>query len=340
MSSIVPSYEKMPDEAQRWGLDEGGRRALARVPWAVTEKIHGANLCFAVEARGLRVACRSRWLTDDEDFFGHRALVPGLEGRLAALRASLALDEATTLLVYGEIFGGAYPHPDVPAVAGVEPVQTGIWYAPGVHWRAFDLATEGPAGRRYVSYERACELWDHREIPYVRPLLIGREAEAMAHPVEFATTIPAELGLPPIAKNLAEGVVVRPWGEVRVHDGAGREVRPRLKRKLPAFAEDARFHEASAWAEASAGQRSALTQHASWLVTEPRLWAVRSKLGAVERQGEAGRRQLVAALAEDALASLEEAWGEAVTGLPAGERGRLERFVQGEAAALVELLLG
>jgi hypothetical protein len=39
---------------------------------------------------------------------------------------------------YGELLGGSYPHPAVPAVPGLSPVQTGIWYTPGLAWVAFD----------------------------------------------------------------------------------------------------------------------------------------------------------------------------------------------------------
>jgi hypothetical protein len=38
------------------------------------------------------------------------------------------------LSVYGELFGGSYPHPFVPVEEAVSAVQTGVWYAPDVEF--------------------------------------------------------------------------------------------------------------------------------------------------------------------------------------------------------------
>jgi len=334
----VPSYEKMPEETRRWGLGEEGFRALARVPWVVTEKIHGANLCFEVDAAGQRASCRSRWLEADDDFFGYRPVMARLLGGLRGLFDRLSTEGASRVLVYGELFGGRYPHPAVARVAGVEPIQTGIWYAPGVEFRAFDLATDGPAGKGYVPFERACALFAAAGVPHCRPLLVGSYGEAMAFSNTFTTTLPAELGLPPLDDNEAEGVVVKPWSAVAVRDQQGRAVRPILKRKIDKFAEDERYHQAERPAQAPGSEFEAMKQHASWLVNEPRLAAVRSKLGAVEKQGEAGLRLLTEAIFQDALASMAEQWGPRLAALGAPERARLESFLRDEAATLVELL--
>lgn len=338
MTTDVPSYEKMPEETRRWGLDDAGFRALSRVPWVVTEKIHGANLCFEVTAQGVRASSRSRWLGPDDDFFGFQTVLARLTPALQALFARLLGEpagEGARALVYGELYGGGYPHPDVPPVAGVTPIQTGIWYAPDIAFAAFDLATDGPDGKRYLDYARAVDIFRTVEIPYSTPLLVGAYADAMAYPLGFATTIPA--GLPALAGNLAEGVVVKPWEAVEVRDERGRVVRPILKRKIAEFAEDERFHQAERPAQAPASEFEALRQHASWLVNEPRLAAARSKLGPVERQGEAGRAALIDAVTDDALVSLAEAWGPRFVGLSAAEQARLRAFLRDEAAALVEL---
>jgi len=41
--------------------------------------------------------------------------------------------------VYGELYGGAYPHPSVFAVPDLIPVQRGVWYSPQLSFLAFDL---------------------------------------------------------------------------------------------------------------------------------------------------------------------------------------------------------
>ena len=52
-----------------------------------------------------------------------------LEVAARALHRAMGL-RAATLSIYGELFGGAYPHSEVAAVPGMAPVQTGIWRWP------------------------------------------------------------------------------------------------------------------------------------------------------------------------------------------------------------------
>jgi Rnl2 family RNA ligase len=338
MTDEVPAYEKMVDDPRRWGLDEAALRALSRVTWAVTEKIHGANLCLVVEPGGVRASCRSRWLTPDDDFFGFQAIVARLEGALRTLAAPLLGPDVARVLVYGELFGGAYPHPDVPVEAGVAPVQTGIWYAPGLDFSAFDVALVGAGGKRYLAARDVHERLRGAGVPCTEPLHVGTYTEAMAFVVGGDTVVPARRGLPAIAGNRAEGVVVRPWEPVEVRDASGRAVRPLLKRKLAAFAEDERFHGAERQRAAPAGVWEALVQRAAWMVNEPRLAAARSKLGAVERRGPSGRAELREAIVVDVLDEL--AADGALDALGASERGRLSARVRDDTGALVELFAG
>ncbi|MGI5241737.1 RNA ligase family protein [Dactylosporangium sp. CA-139066] len=88
-------------------------------PWIATEKIHGAQLVVAYDGHTLRVGKRRSWLRDDETFFGWQLL------RGALLRtARHALDHGATpsVRLYGELYGGHYPHPSVAPVPGAGPV--------------------------------------------------------------------------------------------------------------------------------------------------------------------------------------------------------------------------
>ena len=117
-------------------------RQLSRLKWAVFEKIHGASFCFVLEPATIRCASRRSLLASDDTFFAYRRVLKSLTGPLEMLRADLAeaWPDADRFLVYGELFGGQYPHPDVPAVSGVQAIQTGVWYCPDVAFFAFDLA--------------------------------------------------------------------------------------------------------------------------------------------------------------------------------------------------------
>src|SRR5437016_8038652 len=105
-------YDKI---AERLEADEAAHRALARVPWVVTEKLHGANLALLSDGDEVRAAKRKALLEPGDEFFGWQAIVARFADPIRALaKAALAADAAAiSVIVYGELFGGGYPHPDV-----------------------------------------------------------------------------------------------------------------------------------------------------------------------------------------------------------------------------------
>ncbi len=349
--SIFSGYEKIAESAAKWGLDPAGFRALRRVAWAVTEKIHGANFCFAVAGGTVRGANRRRLLTDDEPFFGWQTvrdvLAPGLR-EVAARLAGGGNDTEETMFVYGELFGGGYPHPAVAPVPGVAPIQTGVWYAPDIRFAAFDIAVGSGEARRYLDWERARAFLVAAGVPCVAPLRIGTYEQATDYPIRFDSTIPATLGLPPLpaGSNLAEGVVVRPVREIAVA-GAGGVIRPLLKIKIVEFAEDKRFHEAERWQEPSNVRQSAgepldrLKWEAYCRVTENRLDAALSKVGPppppLARNRGRWARELFALLYEEIRDEARAsdgggAWAD--SSLTA--RGEWDAYVRGEVGALLK----
>ncbi|MBC8143139.1 MAG: RNA ligase, partial [Armatimonadetes bacterium] len=217
-------YEKVAESAAKWGLDVAGTRALRRVRWAVTEKIHGANFCFVMEngrvhgqppsMQALRGANRRRLLDENEPFFGWQAVREALAENLQS--AAARLPDAETVCVYGELFGGGYPHEGVASAPDVQPVQTGVWYAPDIRFAAFDVGVTTGRERRYLDFERAQTVLRAAGVPCVASLFIGTFERATDFSPRFDSTIPATLGLPPLPKgtNLAEGIVVRPVREI------------------------------------------------------------------------------------------------------------------------------
>jgi Rnl2 family RNA ligase len=239
-------------------------------PWVALEKLHGAQLVVASDGEAVHVGKRKAWLGGDEPFFGWQVLATPLGESVRALaRAS----GAAQTLVYGELIGGGYPHPDVAAVPGLTPVQTGIWYTPALAWVPFDVLVA-------TSDDDDGELLANRDVEALAtgaglrtPPRLGRgtRAELERVPVRFATHVPGWFGLPAIADNLAEGIVLKP--DVRI---AGAE-RPVIKRKLPEFDDD-RFGEAEAWHPGHLGVADFL----AWverLVQPARVASARSKVG-------------------------------------------------------------
>jgi hypothetical protein len=117
---FVP-YPKIVDRIAAWNADETDRRALDKQIWVASEKIHGANLCICTGGTEIVVAKRRSVLDPGDPFFGYkRAIAPLIPVVRALFRR---LGEVTWALLYGEPFGGRYPHPRVVAVVDLVTVR-------------------------------------------------------------------------------------------------------------------------------------------------------------------------------------------------------------------------
>lgn len=102
-----------------------------KTDWVVTEKIHGANFGIATNGLEVRFAKRKEYLQPGEDFFNYLSLQAKLAQQAKEIfRLLQPTTQLQRIYIYGELFGGEYPHPEVKAVAGVQAVQTGVYYSP------------------------------------------------------------------------------------------------------------------------------------------------------------------------------------------------------------------
>jgi Rnl2 family RNA ligase len=371
------SYEKIAESPERLFQDEATLRLLEKAQWVVMEKIHGANFCFLTDGREVRCASRKQMLGPRDDFFGYQAVAARLRQKILDLCALVKAShpEASGVLVYGELFGGGYPHPDVPPDLTVQPIQTGIFYAPSIEFCAFDLAIEASGGERtagfptgsgggtapprtYLDYDSAMRLFEQAGLFYARPLLIGSFQEALNYPLGFASTIPKLLGLPLLpTENKAEGVVIKPLKTILLPGSKG-PTRPLLKRKIAEFDEDKRYQQAEKWTPRPITEQSALdllTWEAFNLVTANRLQSAISKAGALSapqqgrgvppvspmrgqanRQGRGRAQQVFRLLVEDVLEQLGEQHEAALAALTPAERAQLTESIRQEVRALMK----
>lgn len=334
------SYEKIVERPEQWGLDAAGYRALKKSPWVVTEKIHGANFALIAEGGQVRCAKRKALLAEGEDFFGHTALLPKLIPAVQWLSTEVRsrYTDAVRVTLYGELFGGAYPHPEVAPVLGVQAVQTGVYYSPRIEFCAFDLAWEdGRGARHYLDYEVLLKLCEAVGVLAAKPLFLGRYEEALEYPTGFESHVPGWLGLPPLQGNKAEGLVLKPVRDLWVPTAKG-QVRPVLKHKIAEFAEDSRFHGATKWTPQAPPGGGLTLEDLKGLVTafanEARLASAVSKLGPPPGEHSPQAEQLVTLLREDILAQLHEDAADSLRALAPGARAQLEAHVRQEAEDL------
>jgi len=295
------------------GLPPGG-------PWVALEKVHGAQLVVGFDRRTdtVLVGKRKAWLDAGQAFFGWQLLASELSNAIRHWAAAL---EAPQLVAYGELFGGAYPHPEVPPVAGLSPIQTGVWYHPGLRWSPFDLliCQDNDDDGVFVSYSELAALVADSGFPPPPLVARGPRGDLLTLPVAAPTRLPARFGLPEVADNIAEGLVLRP--DRRGAPGS----RGLLKRKIETF-DDARFKGAQAF---DPGQALALADLLAWarrLTNPARVASARSKVGT-------DPDDIVEEVVLDVLVDLEEAFPAAVSFLKAEDQSDLEKVILDELSA-------
>ena len=177
-------YEKIPQSFKSLNLDEKAFQELEKVKWVVTEKVHGANFSFIYELDNdndsnnnykLFFAKRKEVLSWNDDFFAFQLLINQIEDQILILFEALNKEISkeiskeysnnTTIfvkkyIIFGELFGGEYPHINIPKNLDVQAIQTGVYYSNNIGFYAFDIAFEienkeenNQPERIYLDYE-------------------------------------------------------------------------------------------------------------------------------------------------------------------------------------------
>jgi len=200
-SSIENTYrEKFIEMIKVEGKDGG--------EWVVTEKIHGGQLAFYYDVTELKASSRTTFLTPDIDFFNYEKVMEDNADKIKEIYNILKKEkeDISFIVVYGELFGGSYPHDDVPKVKTAKRLQKGVFYHPDNLFYAFDIRVDG----KYLSVDEANRLFEAVDLFYAKPLLRGTMEECLNYPNKFPSKISQWLGLPPIEDNVAEGIVIKP----------------------------------------------------------------------------------------------------------------------------------
>ncbi len=336
--SDFSSYEKMPTSLKKLGLSESEYAKLDKCQWVVTEKIHGANFSFIYENKTLKFAKRKEYLSWKDDFFGFQLVVAKIEDQILQLFEKLSAEiEADKYIIYGELFGGKYPHPDVKLDTNVQAIQTGVYYSPSISFMAFDIAIERNGVKSYIIYERAIGYFKTHQIVYAQPLLIAKFGEALSFNTRINSTIPTQFSLPELPSNLIEGVVVKPYN-LKLEDAFSN--RPVVKLKNPEFEEDERFHKAEKWSYIPSV--SSKTEDLTYIVDELRNYITRNRLeSAISKIGSldfTNAERIIAIKLEflqDAISDFNENNADFLMDLPPDEYEWIKERVRVEISTLI-----
>ena len=207
----------------------------ADLEYVVQEKVHGANTSFLCDGTSMRFAKRTSMLEDDERFYDYPELLERYCVKVTALAMDVMGRYAGTrsVNIFGEMFGGAYPHKDVQPNRNVTIIQKGVCYTPEHEFYGFDIYLAGNESGRYLPVDEINELFEKHGFFYARTLFKGTLSDCLKYPNAFQSKIAEWLGLPPIDDNICEGVVIRPVVPMYLRNGS----RVLIKSKNEKFAE-------------------------------------------------------------------------------------------------------
>jgi Rnl2 family RNA ligase len=241
--------------------------------------VHNSNFSIWYDGETIRAAKRSQFIQDDDGFNNWKKVVGELEDNVKNLWKELddeyhdETEDNVEIAIFGEIFGGSYPHPDVEKVKGATMIQKGVYYTPDNLFYGFDIKVNG----RYLDTKTVEELFERYDFFYAKPLFRGTFEECMNYPNDEQSRIPGWLGLPTIDDNICEGVVLRPV-EPKFFACGSRAI---LKNKNERWAEKAKKQKTIKKETVLSENAELIVEDLSLYFTENRLRNVLSKIGQV-----------------------------------------------------------
>jgi len=328
-NSIENSYRQLEiDTIRQYGYADG--------LWVVTEKIHGSNLSFAINGdEEIKVSKRSGWIELLSSFFRADTVYAKYEERIKDLYEIVTCDEklddaeVECIQLYGEIYGGYYPHEDVERCKDAKKVQQGVLYCPHNDFYPFDIYVRKADGKSYPLdhdvFERVME--EAGFTIYAKALFTGTFDECLAYQNEYPTTISKLHGLPDLDDNICEGNVLKPVKAMCKPSGS----RVILKNKNDRFKEKEASKKVKVAKEISPEVQEAINIAAGY-ITENRLRNVLSHIGSVS-QKEFGK--VIGAFSQDVLADFEKENADLLKDFERDELNTVNKSVGKESANLI-----
>lgn len=296
--------------------------------YLVQEKVHGANLSFwSRNGTDFYIAKRNGPIEEGANFYNAELILNENRFKLQEIWEHLKTDfpNLSQLNIFGEVFGGNYPHPDVPKNKVALKVQKGVFYSPDNLFYAFDIHVNG---EDYLDVKKANECFEKVGLFYAKTLHEGSIQSCLEYPNEFESTIAKELGLPVLENNICEGVIIRPVRNSRFKNGE----RIILKNKNEKWSENLKFNKRIK-SKAPVPEKVLLLQEAlATYATENRLNNVLSKVGEVT---EKDFGKLLGAFNKDIITDFAKDYSERLNELEKKERKLVTKSIGKKSATMI-----
>ena len=327
-NSIENTYDK--DFMEKIFIEE-----LDQQEFVVQEKVHGANVCLTTDGKTVSFGKRTGFVEDGEKFYDYENLHERYTSNVISLFSIVQghFPDLQSLTVFGEMFGGKYPHPDVKNNNKTMLIQKGVYYCPFHEFYAFDLYLTTEETGRFLTVDEANDYFEQVGFFYAKSLFRGALKDCLKYPNDSPSQISLWLGLPPIEDNICEGIVIRPVTTCYLNNGS----RVLLKSKNARYDEkkaikkrESKPVEEPSYSEALNNLMPVAEQY----ITENRLNNVVSKIGQISVPKDTGK--LIGLFSKDILEDFLKEHTAEYDAIEKNEQKILNRYVNSLATELIK----
>ena len=153
----------------------GEFKAPKKLEWIATEKIDGSNFSIYSNGKDTKFAKRTGFLKSDKWFYNYQSISIELSIKSSKIYNILHSKDPNIkfIVIYGELCGGFYRHPDVEKVQGAVKIQGRVDYHPDNMWVPFDILLRWEDGNRYLMMQTSViELCEKFGLPHEQLLFL------------------------------------------------------------------------------------------------------------------------------------------------------------------------
>ncbi|MDR1183037.1 MAG: hypothetical protein LBL13_13785, partial [Bacteroidales bacterium] len=178
---VFKKYNSIENIFDKEYMDKIRLEGFGDMPFVVQEKIHGANFCFITDGATIRVGKRTGFVEPDENFYRYSELLEQYKEKVINLFTSVKKTDPDTVSVtiFGEMFGGRYPHPDIINDTRFNYIQQGVYYCPYHEFYAFDLYVTDSAESHYLTVDEVNMFFEKEKFFYAKTLFKGTFDECL-----------------------------------------------------------------------------------------------------------------------------------------------------------------
>lgn len=184
-------YSSIENSFSRKFMEDVVDQVPPDMTWVVQEKVHGANTSFLCDGREVKFVKRTSLIADGEKFYDYQELLDHYKERVIGLFNDVKARHrrVTAIAVFGEMFGGLYPHNEVKRNPKMSLIQKGVCYSPEHEFYGFDIYIFAGDESRYLPVDEVNELFESNGFFYAKTLFRGSLNECLNQPNAFQSKI-------------------------------------------------------------------------------------------------------------------------------------------------------